>query len=131
MGAGAQAINSRRQAEIRETTSLVNTGLFTTTDPKYAGLTEGIRRERELSKERARQNAFLKAIRLGKFGQRSLLSGSFAGITDEAAAAAALGGTRPGASVGGAPSASPSIGGGGGGGGGITGRVTRYRTLMP
>lgn len=118
----------RRQAERRrQTTAQINTGLFSTTDPAFAGLAEGLRRERELSKERARQNAFLKAMRLGKFGQRSLLSGSFAGITNETAAAAALGGTRAGASVGGGA----NVGGGGGGGGGsprggIGGGTGRY-----
>lgn len=96
MTAAIGLLNQQREARRREL-SLLNTGLYTSSaDP---GITENIRRRNQLSKERAAQNAMLKAIRLGKFGQRSLLSGSFAGISDEAAARQSMGGTSPGITV--------------------------------
>lgn len=124
--AALQRAERRRRIEAQ-----VNTGLFSTTDPEFAGLSEGLRRERELSRERARQNAFLKAMRLGKFGQRSLLSGSFAGITNEAAAAAALGGTRAGFTVGGGAPASRGSTSGSPGSGGAPGGGRAGRYLLP
>lgn len=58
-----------------------------------------MRQIEELGTERDKQNELLKRMRMGKFGARSLLSGSFAGIQDEGAARAALGGTTAGRSV--------------------------------
>lgn len=94
MGAGALAASRAAERRAR----LARVSETQTSSANIEGF-EAIRSRQELSQERAKQNAFLKALRLGKFGQRSLLSGSFAGITNESAAASALGGTRPGASV--------------------------------
>lgn len=133
MAQGGLAAAYRRAERRRRVETQIKSGLFTTSDPEFAGLSEGLRRQQELSKERARQNAFLKAMRLGKFGQRSLLSGSFAGIINEVSAAAALGGTRPGFTVGGGGGGGSSGGGGGGGrsGGGVAGLGQTGRYLFP
>lgn len=94
----AYALIQQRRAQRQQELARLSTGLYTSSaDPE---ITQKLLRSRQLSRERAAQNAMLKAIRLGKFGQRSLLSGSFAGITSEEAARASLGGTMPGASVG-------------------------------
>lgn len=114
----------RREAQQAEQARL-NTGLYT--NSASPEITQQLTAQRDLSRERAKQNAFLKALRLGKFGQRSLLSGSFAGITDENAALASLGGTRPGASVAAAaaPAGGRSSGIGGGGSSGSRGSAAR------
>lgn len=119
-------IDYQRRQQRQATERRVRSGTYTTSDIEFAGLSESLRRQRDLSDERAKQNAFLKALRLGKFGQRSLLSGSFAGITDETSAASALGGTRPGSSV-----AAASGGGAGQSIGGGSGSSTRSGGVSP